>query len=244
MSDIPEIVRAGRGNVGETPVAAKKTNKRQTGSRGSAAGKKDGSKTTGAARQKATKPAGASAEQQKSGQSQGHAQQDFTNLAAVEPFVVKDPEAMARNMAHVIEELGRAASAWVKPRETGEKKDTISGPGTDMVKTFSKLSEYWLSDPRRAVEAQTHLLTSYFDIWSNSIRKLSGEDTADVAAEHMGDRRFTDEDWQNNAFFSFLRQAYWVTTDWADKLVKDADGLDPHTRHKAEFYVKQITSAK
>ncbi|MEX3009183.1 PHA/PHB synthase family protein [Hoeflea sp. TYP-13] len=167
----------------------------------------------------------------------------MTNLAAIEPFVVKDPEAMARNMAHMVEELGKAASAWVTPRETGEKKDSLAGPATDMVKTFSKLSEYWLSDPRRTIEAQTHLLTSYFDIWSNSMRKISGEKAEDPAAGHIGDRRFSDEDWQNNAFFSFLRQAYWVTADWADKLVKDADGLDPHTRHKAEFYVKQITSA-
>ena len=165
------------------------------------------------------------------------------NLSAIEPFIVKDPEAMARNMAHVVEELGKAASAWVSPRETGERKDSVAGPATDMVKTFSKLSEYWLSDPKRAVEAQTHLLTSYFDIWSNSIRKVSGEETDDPAASHLGDRRFADEDWQDNAFFSFLRQAYWVTADWADKLVKDADGLDPHTRHKAQFYVKQITSA-
>ncbi|MCP4317206.1 MAG: class I poly(R)-hydroxyalkanoic acid synthase [Hyphomicrobiales bacterium] len=167
----------------------------------------------------------------------------ITNLAAIEPFVVKDPEAMARNMAHMVEELGKAASAWVTPRESGEKKDTLSGPATDMVKTFSKLSEYWLSDPKRTIEAQTLLLTSYFDIWSNSIRKMSGEEAEDPAASHKGDRRFSDEDWQNNAFFSFLRQAYWVTADWADKLVKDADGLDPHTRHKAKFYVKQITSA-
>ena len=30
---------------------------------------------------------------------------------------------------------------------------------------------------------------------------------------------------------------------WADHLVKDAEGLDPHTRQKAEFYVRQIANA-
>lgn len=165
------------------------------------------------------------------------------DLVAVEPFVVKDPEAMARNMAHMVEEMGKAAAAWVKPRESGEKSDSLSGPATDIVNTFSKLSEYWLSDPKRSIEAQTHLLSSYFDIWSGSMRKMAGEETKDPAQNHLKDRRFSDEDWQNHPFFSFLRQAYWVTSDWADKLVKDADGLDPHTRHKAAFYVKQLTSA-
>ena len=165
------------------------------------------------------------------------------DATSIEPFVVKDPEAMAINMAHVFEEMGKVASAWVEPRESGEKKDTITGPATDIVKTFSKLSEYWLSDPKRAIEAQTHLLTSYFDLWSNSVRKFAGEETEDAAENLLKDRRFSDEDWRDNAFFSFLRQAYWVTSNWADKLVKDADGLDPHTRHKAEFYVRQLTSA-
>jgi polyhydroxyalkanoate synthase len=180
----------------------------------------------------------------KNGPNKGKSDQEApVDLSAVEPFVVKDPEAMARNMAHVVEEMGKAAAAWVEPRERGEKTDSLAGPATDIVKTFSKLSEYWLSDPQRAIEAQTHLLSSYFGIWSNSMQKLSGEETVDPAESHKKDRRFSDEDWQNNAFFSFLRQAYWVTSDWADKLVKDADGLDPHTRHKAEFYVKQLTSA-
>lgn len=168
---------------------------------------------------------------------------DAVDPSSIEPFVVKDPEAMARNMAHVFEEMGKVAAAWVEPRESGEKKDSIAGPATDMVKTFSKLSEYWISDPKRAIEAQTHLLTSYFDIWSNSVRKFAGEETEDAAENLLKDRRFSDEDWHENAFFSFLRQAYWVTSAWADKLVKDADGLDAHTRHKAEFYVKQLTSA-
>ena len=38
-------------------------------------------------------------------------------------------------------------------------------------------------------------------------------------------------------------QLYLLTTQWAQELVKNAEGLDPHTRKKAEFYVQQITNA-
>ena len=34
-----------------------------------------------------------------------------------------------------------------------------------------------------------------------------------------------------------------LTARWADDLVKRADELDPHTREKAAFYMKQVTSA-
>ncbi|MGN6549976.1 MAG: PHA/PHB synthase family protein [Pararhizobium sp.] len=163
--------------------------------------------------------------------------------AELEPYMVKDPEAFALNLARMLEELGKAAAAWIAPRERGEKLDTVAEPVSDMVKTFGRLTEYWLADPRRALDAQTHLLTGYFDIWSRSIQKLAGDGRDGPPSPHEGDRRFADEDWRRNAFFDLLRQVYFVTSDWAEALVADAEGLDERTRHKASFYVKQIASA-
>ena len=40
-----------------------------------------------------------------------------------------------------------------------------------------------------------------------------------------------------------MLQLYLLTTQWAQELVKNAEGVDPHTRKKAEFYVQQITNA-
>ena len=159
---------------------------------------------------------------------------------SIEPYIVKDPEAMALNFARMLENLGKAASAWIAPRESGEKVDTVSEPVTDVVKTLSQVSEYWLSDPRRAFDAQTHLLASYMNIWSQSLHKLGGDAERTPVKP---DKRFSDKDWTDNPFFDFLRQTYLVTTDWAEKLVDEAQGLDDHTRHKANFYVKQITAA-
>lgn len=38
---------------------------------------------------------------------------------------------------------------------------------------------------------------------------------------------------ETNQFFDFVMQAYLLTTQTANDLVKNADGLDPHTRKKA-----------
>jgi polyhydroxyalkanoate synthase len=62
---------------------------------------------------------------------------------------------MAMNFARALENLGKAASAWLAPRESGEISDNAADPMTDMVKTLSKVTEYWISDPRRALDAQT-----------------------------------------------------------------------------------------
>src|SRR3954469_7921657 len=34
-----------------------------------------------------------------------------------------------------------------------------------------------------------------------------------------------------------------ATAQWSDRLVKNAQGLDPHTRQKAEFYARQLSNA-
>ncbi|CAH2396074.1 class I poly(R)-hydroxyalkanoic acid synthase [Mesorhizobium escarrei] len=165
--------------------------------------------------------------------------------STVEQYLVKDPERFALNMARMIEQAGKAASAWAEPREKGDVRDHVAEPVVDMVKTFSKLSEYWLSDPQRALEAQTRLFSGYMTVWANSIQRLSdgGEDAEDAVKPEPGDKRFQDPEWGRNAFFDFLKQAYLVTSRWANELVEHADGLDEHTRHKAGFYVKQVSNA-
>ena len=163
--------------------------------------------------------------------------------ASVEQYLVKDPERFALNLARVIEEAGKAAAAWAGPREKGEVRDTMAEPVTDMVKTFSKLTEYWLSDPSRALEAQTRLFSGYMNVWTNAIQRMGDAEIEDAVQPEKGDKRFQDPEWAKNAFFDFLKQTYLVTSKWAGDLVEHADGLDEHTRHKAQFYVKQITQA-
>lgn len=165
--------------------------------------------------------------------------------STVEQYLVKDPERFALNMARMIEQAGKAASAWAEPREKGDVRDHVAEPVVDMVKTFSKLSEYWLSDPQRALEAQTRLFSGYMTVWANAIQRTSNaaEATEDAVKPERGDKRFLDPEWGRNAFFDFLKQAYLVTSRWAADLVEHADGLDEHTRHKAGFYVKQVANA-
>ena len=162
----------------------------------------------------------------------------------LDAYRVRDPQAMAMNFARALENVGRAASAWLGPRERGERLDVIADPVTDMVKTLSKVAEYWLGDPKRTLEAQTYLLSGYFGLWTRTMQHMgSEEDQVEGTAASAADKRFADEDWRRNPFFSFLRQTYLLTTGWAEKLVTDAEGLDEHTRHKASFYVRQITAA-
>ena len=156
----------------------------------------------------------------------------------LEPYLIKDADAFARNMARMIEAAGKAASAWLAPREHGEKAENFAEPLVDIAKTLTSVTEYWLSDPRRAMEAQMLLYSRFMGVWSNSLQKMNGEEVDDLVKPDKGDKRFNDEDWNRVPFFDFLKQAYLVTSRWAADLVAQTEGIDDHTRHKANFYVQ------
>jgi polyhydroxyalkanoate synthase len=105
------------------------------------------------------------------------------------------------------------------------------------------VAEYWLSDPRRALEVQTSLGRAYLELWASAVKRMAGEQAEPVIAPDPRDKRFADPEWTQNQFFDFLKQAYLLGTQWAERLVKDAGGVDETTRKKAEFYVKQIANA-
>ncbi len=154
-----------------------------------------------------------------------------------------DPEAFAMNLARAMESGGQALAAYLKPRENGEAKDKPPGELAEMVKTFTSVAEYWMSDQTRASELQMKMGKAYLDLWASASRRLAGEQAQPAIEPSPRDKRFKDPEWKSNQFFDFLVQLYLLTTQWAQDLVRNAEGLDPHTRHKAEFYVQQVTNA-
>jgi polyhydroxyalkanoate synthase len=113
----------------------------------------------------------------------------------------------------------------------------------EVVKMFTSVAEYWLSDSSRSSDLQTRLAKDYLDLWGSAVRRMSGQEAAPAITPSPRDKRFADPEWKSNQFFDFVMQLYLLTTKWAQELVRDADGLDPHTRRKAEFYVQQVTNA-
>ena len=154
-----------------------------------------------------------------------------------------DPEAFALNLAKAMESSGQALAAYLKPREGSEVQDKPPNELTEVIKTLGAVAEYWMSDNDRSSELQTKIAKAYLDLWGSSVRRLAGEQAPPAIAPSPRDKRFADPEWKSNQFFDFVMQLYLLTTQWAQDLVKNAEGLDSHTRKKAEFYVQQITNA-
>ncbi len=151
-------------------------------------------------------------------------------------------EAFALNIARAMESSGQALAAYLKPRE-GAPMEKPPNEITEVVKTFSTVADYWLSDQQRAIDIQMKMGKAYLDLWGTAMRRMAGETVEPMIEAAPRDKRFADPEWRSNQFFDFVLQTYLLTTKMANDLVKNAEGLDPHTRKKAEFYVQQISNA-
>ncbi|MFC6049647.1 PHA/PHB synthase family protein, partial [Methylobacterium hispanicum] len=156
------------------------------------------------------------------------------------PPQVPDFEALTRNAGQFVETMGRNVSQFLKPAEAG-------AGGSDELKEMSRalgsVAEHWLSDPQKSIEAQTKLGEAFVTLWGSTLVRLQGNPAPPVASPEPKDPRFAHADWTQNPYFDFIKQAYLILVRWAEDLVDQAEGLDETTRHKAQFYLRQVTSA-
>src|SRR6185312_15603979 len=115
-------------------------------------------------------------------------------------------EAFAMNIAKAMETSGQALAAYLKPREGGEAKDKPPSEVGEVIKTFSKVAEYWLSDNERATDLQTKLGKAYLDLWGQAARRMAGEQAKPAIEPSPRDKRFKDPEWKSNQFFDFVLQ--------------------------------------
>jgi polyhydroxyalkanoate synthase len=72
----------------------------------------------------------------------------MTDVTTEAPAAPKfNAEAFAMNIAKAMESSGQALAAYLKPSAAGDVPDKPPNELSELVKTFSAVAEYWLSDP-------------------------------------------------------------------------------------------------
>jgi polyhydroxyalkanoate synthase len=160
--------------------------------------------------------------------------------AEANPFLTPEVERFAANVARIMEEGGKALSAYAQPRGDGAGR---AEQVVDIVRTIGQVAERWMADPAKVAEAQRSFADGFLELWSSSLKRFSGEAAKPVVEPDPKDGRFKDPEWTTHPFFDFLKQAYLHGSRWADRMVAEADELDPQTRQKAAFYVKLLSNA-
>lgn len=155
-----------------------------------------------------------------------------------------DFERIAHNAARFIEQSGKAIAAYLKPFETGEAgRNDVSDQVAVALTSIGRVAEHWMSDPTRMAEAQAAIATPFLQLWAQTYRRMSGEQVEPIVPVDKTDKRYSAPEWSNVPLYDFLRQAHAIASRWADDLVERSGPVDPRTRAKARFYLRQISSA-
>ena len=158
-------------------------------------------------------------------------------------FKVVNAEELALNLLRLFEQGGRVMTGFIERADAKMGPYSAAAEFSEATNTLSDLARMWFADPARFAEAQGELVRSYADVWNNTVQKMLGQEVNPVAEPEPGDNRFKDPEWSKNPYFDFWKQAYLVTARWADEMLNKTEGLDERTRQKAEFYLRQVSSA-
>ena len=158
-------------------------------------------------------------------------------------YQISDPEEFVRNMLLLWSEGGRAMAGLLERADAKGGPYSSASEMTEATRIMSEVARQWMADPARTLEAQGELVRGYMDVWTASMQRLMGQPADPVTAPEPGDGRFRDADWNQNPYFDFWKQSYLVTTQWAEKNLSDTSGLDERTKQRAEYYLRQISSA-
>jgi len=155
-----------------------------------------------------------------------------------------DPAKLAHNLALVYERMAKLAQTMAQnPDAQRAESETQTVPMAQISRTLGEIWQAHLAQPEKLLNVQSVLWHQYSEIWQNAWSQAMGQKVEPVATPAKNDKRFKDKDWVENSIFDALKQAYLVTTRAAHNLVETADGVDPHTKQKAKFYVENIANA-
>ncbi|HNQ91523.1 MAG TPA: class I poly(R)-hydroxyalkanoic acid synthase [Alphaproteobacteria bacterium] len=153
-----------------------------------------------------------------------------------------DPISFSQQMGEILERLQPLFAHYIQK----QGNEDILMRSFSPIEFQTMVMDYWgnvLQRPQKLIDINLEYAQNMYLLWQESMRKVLGEDVADIAPADKGDRRFRDPAWQESFAFDFLRQSYLLTSKWLQKAVRDADGLPQKERDKLDFYTRLFVDA-
>ncbi|MBE4600949.1 class I poly(R)-hydroxyalkanoic acid synthase [Vibrio navarrensis] len=96
------------------------------------------------------------------------------------------------------------------------------------------------NQPAALLKLQTQWWEQQLQIWQNVA--LSGNTQSVIEAE-QGDKRFSNEAWQAEAMYSFIKQSYLLFSKTYMDTIDAIEGLDEKTKERISFFSRQAINA-
>jgi len=152
-----------------------------------------------------------------------------------------NPADVAKSYAEVAQRASRLLTQFMEKKA----KEGVAAPSDELgiAKAFMDLSARLLANPYKLAQTQMEMMRDYFSLWQHSTLKMMGMPFEAIASPEKTDKRFKDEDWEENFLFDFMKQSYLITARHLHDTVSTVDGLDEATQTKVNFFTRQYIDA-
>lgn len=104
----------------------------------------------------------------------------------------------------------------------------------------SKIFEQAANQPAVLLQLQSQWWEQQLQIWQNAA--LMGN-TESVITEDRSDKRFIDDAWKNDPFYSFIKQSYLLFSKSYIDTINSIEGIDEKTKERVAFFSRQAINA-
>ncbi|WP_439148329.1 class I poly(R)-hydroxyalkanoic acid synthase [Vibrio sp.] len=104
----------------------------------------------------------------------------------------------------------------------------------------SKIFKQAANQPAVLLQLQSQWWEQQLKIWQNAA--LMGN-TESVITEDRGDKRFVDDAWKNDPFYSFIKQSYLLFSKSYIDTINSIEGIDEKTKERVAFFSRQAINA-
>jgi polyhydroxyalkanoate synthase subunit PhaC len=156
---------------------------------------------------------------------------------------MQSPDQFVTNMLRAFELSGKVVSKMVEDKDKRNGAFTVAGGMADSGKFFAPIIQHWMADPQGLAATQAKLSQDMVELWGRTYQRFLGQEVEPIIQPAPGDARFNQKEWTENAFFDFMKQAYLLSSKWAETMIENASTVDPRIKHRAQFYLNQVVSA-
>ncbi len=156
-------------------------------------------------------------------------------------------DSLSQNYTRIIERSQEVMEEFLAHMSPDSEEDgSILMQQLDATEAFAEMMGMMAIHPEKMIEAGLSYYNESLKLLSDTNKKFMGENIYSPSAQ-PNDKRFRDELWEKNFLFDFIRQSYFVTSNWLKQTVEDAlainHKMDSRVKRKVGFYIDQLVDA-
>ncbi len=122
-------------------------------------------------------------------------------------------------------------------------EDPAASVLSDFSAALQEVGSAMLDNPNKLIADQMDLMKQQQELYQNTVLRFLGQTPDPIIKPDPSDRRFKNEEWDENPVFDYIKQLYLIQGNSLMKMITDTDGLSDHTRQKVEYFVRQYINA-